>query len=114
MHDNFHVHCGETCYGNGQSTCALGAALYNHQLMTTNATDGKKNLAVALNGISGIVFDAEFVESKIGKCYYQYNAGTYSRKNRGCGHISWHDNCTHADSPWAEQSCDWNDDTRSL
>jgi hypothetical protein len=59
------------------------------------------------------VFDTEFVESKIGKCYYQYNSGSASRKNRGCGHISWHNNCTHPDSPWAEQWCQWKDQTRS-
>jgi len=79
-HDDFHINCGNGCY-NGYSDCKMSASIYNHRVM--HDSDG--HLVAAMSRNAGIVFNQAAVEASLGKCFFQYDGGTYNRVNRGCG-----------------------------
>lgn len=79
-HDDFHINCGHGCY-HGYSDCKMSASVYNHMVMRSRS--GRIN--VAMSRSAGIVFHQDMVENNIGKCYFQYDGGTYWNLNRGCG-----------------------------
>jgi len=86
--DDFLLNCGNGCF-DGYSDCKMSASVYNHRVM--RRPDGHIN--VAMNRNSGIIFNQAAVETTFGKCFFQYDGGTYFRVNRGCGSTA-NGNCT--------------------
>lgn len=98
MTDDFSIFCGE-CY-HGFADCRVSASLYNHRVMITHDTS---DVQVTMGRDAGIIFNQAAVESTFGKCYYMYDAATFTRVNRGCGcHGHSHD-CGNPESAFAWQ-----------
>jgi len=97
MTDDFSIWCGGACF-NGFADCRVSASIYNHRVMTRH---GSNDVVVTMGRDSGIIFNQAAVEATLGKCYYMYDAATFTRVNRGCGCPAHHNGCDQPDSAFA-------------
>jgi len=70
----------DTGCSNGMVHCTTSASILNDHVMLNN----KDQLALGLSP-TAIIFNTSVVETKLGRCTYQYDGGTFARYNRGCG-----------------------------
>lgn len=93
VQSKFELYCselpGETCY-QGHADCRFSASLYNDKMMLDTKTGGVK---MTMGGSSGIVFNQTLVESKMGKCSYIFDGGSFNRYNGACGCLSMSGSC---------------------
>jgi hypothetical protein len=68
------------CYM-GFARCVTSASILNHRVMVTD----KGQLYMGLARSTGIMFNATLVETKLGRCTYQFDGTSWGRYNRGCG-----------------------------
>lgn len=96
MTDDFSIYCGGACY-NGFADCRVSASLYNHRVMIHH---DNLDVQVTMGRDSGIIFNQAAVHDTLGKCYYMYDAATFTRVNRGCGCPGRGHDCNRPDSAY--------------
>lgn len=102
VQDEFVIYCsklpGQDCY-QGHADCRFSASLYNDQMMIDTKTGGLK---MTMGQSSGIVFNQTLVESKIGKCSYIFDGGSFNRYNGACGCLALSASCEDPHSAFGD------------
>lgn len=88
MHNDFKLYCGDfpgslktQCY-KGQADCRTSSSLYNKRMMIDRRFDG---VMITMSRTTGVIFNTSMVQTKLGKCSYQFDGASFNRLNGGCG-----------------------------
>jgi hypothetical protein len=83
---------------NGRARCITSGSILNPFVMLK--PDGVT--AIGLQRSTGIMFNTSLVETKLGRCTYQYDGGSLGRYNRGCGTMAYNGEggCEKKASAW--------------
>jgi len=83
---------------NGRAKCISSGSILNNRVMLK--PDGVT--AIGLQRSTGIMFNTSLIETKLGRCTYQYDGGSLGRYNRGCGTMAYNGEggCKKKNSAW--------------